>query len=487
MRRWLRLPQSIHPRVVLSHLLVSLISIVLVAAFAATAIFNAAYRDMENSLEDLALSASNALSTPVRLVVEGKENPESLKTPLAQVFSRFPDINYAIYGKDGNPIISNREITVAKADSGNAPEVWQAFQSDVGEGSSVRLNRLGERAYFVAVTVRSDEKVIGVLRVSIPIQTALAPARRWLALLLFVSLMVAGTVSLFGWFLANTLTQPIQDLTEAASRLARGDLNARVVPTGPQEIHRLSEAFNFMAGRLQDHVVELRAFVANASHELRTPLTVVKLRAEALQDGALEDPPVAQKFLDDIENEVDRLGVMVNDLLDLSRLEAGLTPEKQTQINLTAVATDVFETLSIRAARAGLELKLDIEPDLPNMIGNEDQIRRVFYNFVDNAIKYTTKGGQVEVYLRAGKNRKAVRILVKDTGVGISAEDLTHIFERFFRVEATRPRSGTGADKGSGLGLAIAKSIVEGHGGRIGVTSQLGKGSTFWAELPTNT
>jgi signal transduction histidine kinase len=177
---------------------------------------------------------------------------------------------------------------------------------------------------------------------------------------------------------------------------------------------------------------------------------------------------------------------MVNDLLDLSRMEAGLAPDKRSLINLSAVATDVIETLGIRASRAGLELKLDVEPDLPQLVGNEDQIRRVFYNFVDNAIKYSARGGEVEVYLRAGKNRKAVRILVKDTGVGISTEDLPHIFERFFRVEATRPRYGSGADKGSGLGLAIAKSIVESHGGRIGVTSQLGKGTTFWAELPTN-
>jgi two-component system sensor histidine kinase VicK len=237
-----------------------------------------------------------------------------------------------------------------------------------------------------------------------------------------------------------------------------------------------------MAGRLQDHVDELRAFVANASHELRTPLTVVKLRAEALRDGALEDTSVAVQFLEEIESEVDRLGRMVNDLLDLSRMEAGLGSQKRSPVNMGTVATDVFETFSIRSNKAGINLSLDLEPDIPLMMGNEDQLRRVLYNFVENAIKYTPRGGRVELILRAGRKGKTIRVLVRDSGPGISAVDLPHIFERFYRVEATRPRYGT--SKGSGLGLAIAKSIIENHGGKIGVSSQLGKGSTFWVELP---
>jgi signal transduction histidine kinase len=237
-----------------------------------------------------------------------------------------------------------------------------------------------------------------------------------------------------------------------------------------------------MAKRLQSNVNELRAFVANASHELRTPLTVVKLRAEALHAGALEDPEVADRFLDEIETEVDRLVRMVNDLLDLSRMEAGLETGEHTLINLSTIANEVYETFSIRAARAEVDLNLDIEPGLPPVKGNEDQLRRVFYNLVENAIKYTQSHGKVEILLRSGSNENAVRLLVRDTGPGINAEQLEHVFERFYRAETPQQRPGT--IRGSGLGLAIAKSIVEGHNGEIGVSSQIEDGTTFWADLP---
>jgi signal transduction histidine kinase len=237
-----------------------------------------------------------------------------------------------------------------------------------------------------------------------------------------------------------------------------------------------------MASKLQSNVNELRAFVANASHELRTPLTVVKLRAEALREGALEEPEIARRFLGEIETEIDRLVRMVNDLLDLSRMEAGLETSQRTLLNLSAIANDVYETFSIRSTRAEVHLELDIEPGLPPVIGNEDQIRRVFYNLVENAIKFTPSGGKVEMLLRPGAKDHTVRMLVKDNGPGITPEHLPHVFERFYRAETTTARPGT--VRGSGLGLAIAKSIVESHGGEIGVSSQPGNGTSFWADLP---
>jgi signal transduction histidine kinase len=248
-------------------------------------------------------------------------------------------------------------------------------------------------------------------------------------------------------------------------------------------LQQLAEAFNSMANRLQANLVQLRAFVANASHELRTPLTVVKLRAEALREGALEDPEVANRFLSEIETEIDRLVRMVNDLLDLSRMEAGLDSGKRTLLNLGAIAHEVYETFSIRATRAEVNLNLDVDPGLPPVMGNEGQLRRVFYNLVENAIKYTPCNGQVELLLRPGPNPNTARLLVRDSGPGIAPEHLPHVFERFYRAETTQPRPGM--VRGSGLGLAIAKSIVESHGGEIGVSSQLGNGTTIWADLPT--
>jgi signal transduction histidine kinase len=284
--------------------------------------------------------------------------------------------------------------------------------------------------------------------------------------------------------LANNLAHPIQVLTEAAENMKGGDLGVRVVPSGPEELHRLAVAFNSMAKRLQSNVNELRAFVANASHELRTPLTVVKLRTEALSDGALEEPEIANRFLSEIEVEVDRLVRMVNDLLDLSRMEAGMEEESYTKLHMSTIAKEVYETFEIRAAKTDITMNLDIEPGLPSVEGNEDQLLRVFYNLVENAIKFTPKGGQIDIQLRPGPKNNTVRILVHDNGPGIAPEHLPHVFERFYRAEQTSP---PGTVRGSGLGLAIAKSIVEAHGGTIGVSSRVETGTTFWADLPAAT
>ncbi|MEJ2598248.1 MAG: HAMP domain-containing sensor histidine kinase [Anaerolineales bacterium] len=476
---------SLNSRLVFSHLLVSLVSIIMISVFAGSAIFNAAIKDVENNLEDLAFSTGNALELPLYQYSISQGDLTTVRDVLDRLLSKHEGINYTLYRTDGTPILDNSGVLPAPATRDNSPEVLDALQDEMGEAHQIRNGTNGERMFFVAVRIQRENQAIAVLRLDAPLASSFVAARNALGLLALVGVLVALSVSLFGWILATNISGPIQNLTKTAERLAGGDMGARVTPSGPQELHRLAEVFNTMAGRLQDHVDELRAFVANASHELRTPLTVVKLRTEALRSGAMEEPVVAEQFLAEIESEVDRLGRMVNDLLDLSRMEAGLISQKRSLINMGTIATEVYETFSIRAARAGLKLNLDIEPDLPEMMGNEDQLRRVLYNFIDNAIKFTQRDGEIDVFLRSGRKGKTVRVLVKDTGPGITAEDLPHIFERFYRVEATRPRYGT--TKGSGLGMAIAKSIVENHGGKIGVSSQVGKGSTFWAEIPTHT
>jgi two-component system phosphate regulon sensor histidine kinase PhoR len=227
--------------------------------------------------------------------------------------------------------------------------------------------------------------------------------------LFLVSIFVALAVSVFGWLLARNLTRPIQQLTTAA----------------------------------------------NASHELRTPLTIIKLRVEALRSGAVNDPPVADRFLEEVESEIDRLSRMVSDLLDLSRMEAGLASRSRTWLDMGSIADDVCETFQIRAERAGINVELNKDPALPSMMGNEDQLHRVLYNLFDNALRYTPKGGTVVVTLITKNSGKTIRLEVRDSGRGIPPEHLPRIFERFYRAEATRPHYG-GEDKtssGSGLGI----------------------------------
>lgn len=476
----MKFAETLRARLVISHLLVSIISIILMAAFAGRSIYQNAISEVEHSLQGLAFAAGNALELPIQELRAGRVEPDFIKDMLAQMFADSPDIGYTVFNPDGTPIADSNETLPPNATLTNAPEVIEALENDTGRGVSIRDNISGEEMIFLAVLVQREIEVTAILRLGLPMEPTKADARNSLAVLLLASLLIAFGVSLFGWILANNLARPIQGLRLAAEDMERGDLGVRVEPSGPYELHRLGEAFNKMARRLESNVNELRAFVANASHELRTPLTVVKLRAEALQDGALEDAQVSRKFLVEIEEEVDRLVRMVNDLLDLSRMEAEMHTIQQSLLNMSVITREVYETFKIRAENAKVKLVCTIKPDLPSVMGDEDQIRRVLYNLLENAINHTPRGGRVELILSNSPKNGAVRITVQDNGQGIAPEHLAHVFERFYRVEATS----TGATRGSGLGLSIAKSIIEAHGGEIGVESELKSGTTFWADLP---
>jgi len=477
--------RSLNTRLVISHLAVSLISIILMAAFAGRSIFQAAITEAEHNLQALAFAAGNALELPIQNLRLGQVSEADIEGLLETMFSDNPDLEFTVYRNDGFPYATNSQVVPPRADRDTAPEVIEAMLTDVGRGIDIRSSDDGETVMYVATLIQREIEVIGILRLGAPMEPTMQAARRSLLVLILAAAVITSGVGLFGWLLARNLANPILVLTKASEHMEMGDLSVRVRPSGPQEMHHLAVAFNSMASRLQSNVTELRAFVANASHELRTPLTVVKLRAEALSDGALEEPDIAGRFLSEIESEVDRLVAMVNDLLDLSAMEAGMEEKPYSKLNLSTIAKEVYETFSIRATRVGVNLELDIEPGLPSVMGDEDQLRRVFYNLVENAIKYTPSEGRVELLLRPGLNKSTTRVLIRDTGPGIAPEHLPHVFERFYRAESPQTRPGT--VRGSGLGLAIAKSIVEKHGGKIGVSSQLGDGTTFWADLPANT
>jgi len=218
-----------------------------------------------------------------------------------------------------------------------------------------------------------------------------------------------------------------------------------------------------------------RDFVSNISHELRTPLASLKALVDTLRDGALDDPPAAQRFLDRMDTEVDAMTQMVQELLELSRIESGQVPLRLQPVSVAEVVAPPTERLRPQAERAGLALSLAIPPGLPPVLADAERVQQVVTNLVHNAIKFTPAGGQVTV--SAAAQRGEVVISVRDTGVGIPAADLPRIFERFYKADRARRRGGTG------LGLAIAKHIVQGHGGRLWAESREGHGSTFYFSL----
>jgi len=218
-------------------------------------------------------------------------------------------------------------------------------------------------------------------------------------------------------------------------------------------------------------------FVSNVSHELRTPLASIKALTETLQEGALEDPPAARRFLSRMEVEIDNLTQMVQELLELSKIESGRVPLRRKFALPGELIEKAVERIQVQAQRSGLTLTTNYPEDLPSVLADPDRIGQVFVNLVHNAIKFTQPGGNIVV--SAYPERGRIVFKVADTGVGIEPEALQRIFERFYKTDRARSSGGTG------LGLSIAKHIIEGHGGRIWVESEIGLGSSFYFTLPT--
>lgn len=348
-----------------------------------------------------------------------------------------------------------------------------------------------DQVLFTIAPVIYQKQVLGIVRLELPMRLVREASQMLWARIIGVSLLaglVTGVVSL--WF-ASLLTKPISQLTHASVAIAHGDLNQRVVVTGPEELQHLAASFNLMADRLSRVMADQRAFVANAAHEFRTPLTSIRLRAETLREGAKDDPSVAEQFLLDIESETVRLAHLVDELLDLSRIESGLSEPQRAPVALEKIAREVVDEYAPRATTAQVELELDAPAGLPSVNADAEQLRRVFINLIDNALKFTPQGGTVKVQVTASPNAEARKSLgaghwvvasVRDTGTGIPPEDLSRIFERFYRSDKARAR----ATGGAGLGLAIVKSIVDAHAGKIWAESELGKGTLIRVALPAN-
>ena len=219
-----------------------------------------------------------------------------------------------------------------------------------------------------------------------------------------------------------------------------------------------------------------RDFVSNISHELRTPIASVKALAESLQEGALDDPSVAKDFLARIDAETDKLTQMVQELGELASIESGEAPLRKEPVSIAEVIEQAVQRLKAQADRAGLGMDVGMPGDLPRVTADRDRIEQVLVNLIHNAIKFTPTGGNIRI--SAKSENSTVVISVADNGVGIPADDLTRIFERFYKADKARSGGGTG------LGLSISKHIVEAHGGRIWAESVEGQGSTFHFTLP---
>lgn len=306
-----------------------------------------------------------------------------------------------------------------------------------------------------------------------------------LGILLAFSAIVA--VAFAGWT-AEDVRRSVSGIAAAARDVAGGGQGIRVQPSGPDELAGLGRDFNLMAERLEEsdrrrrEMEEARRHLfAAISHDLRTPLASIRAMVEAINDGVVTDKETTQRYIHTVLGEVQRLNGLIDDLFELSRLDAGVLTLNIEPGSVHDLVSDTLEALQVQAAEKGLRLRGQVDENLPPVLMDHARVQRVLFNLVQNAIRHTPPDGAI--LLEAAEEDGAVRVDVVDSGEGIAPDDLPHIFERFYRGEKSRVRGQGGA----GLGLAIARGLVEAHGGRVWAQSVPGEGARFSFVLPTAT
>lgn len=296
--------------------------------------------------------------------------------------------------------------------------------------------------------------------------------------LYILNLIVGIIVGILSYFFSNMITRPIVQMIEVIEKMAHGQLHQRININGSDEIAELGKAFNVMSDQLEQIDSSRQEFVSNASHELRTPLSSMKVLIQSLliQEGQPEE--IYREFLKDINSEIDRLTNIINDLLDMVKLDK-MAPLNLQELSLTELIQNIVKRTQPLADQKNIEIIFD---NKKNIVGTFDEIKasQAISNLIDNAIKYSNEWGIVEITLSQDNYHNIVE--VKDHGIGIPQEDLNKIFERFYRVDKMRSRD----SGGTGLGLSIAQKAVLIHGGKITVESEVNDGTTFTLYFPRN-
>jgi two-component system, OmpR family, sensor kinase len=458
-------------------LLLAVILIIFGGALYAILAFSS-LNQVDSTLERRAAEVQNGINAALAVQSEPRIflSRGRLTLPPANVFAT-PGVYVQVSTLDGTP------VTLSENLGGQTLSVPSAVITRVIDGDATFTNTTNGdvtlRIYASPLVFGSQ--TVGIILVGQSLQGTYETLAR-LATLLGIGILLGLLLAAIGGaFLADRALAPIERITLTAESITHSnDLTRRIEePKSRDEVGRLAATFNEMLVRIDGIFRAQQQFVGDVSHELRSPLTAIRGNLDLLRRGAADDANARQEALAAIDSESARMQRLVSDLLLLAQAEAGFKIRKE-RVELDTILLDVFR--QARAMAKGVTVNLAQE-DQAQVIGDADRLKQLLMNLVDNAIKYTPAGGTVTMSLV--RDAGAVRIAIKDTGIGIPSQDLERIFDRFYRVDKARPRGLlTVSGGGTGLGLAIAKWIAETHGGKIQVESQPGKGSTFTVSLP---
>ncbi|MCL4530892.1 MAG: HAMP domain-containing histidine kinase [Chloroflexi bacterium] len=418
------------------------------------------YRQTETRLR----AAQEILAVQPALLTQTQ--PVDRLAVIAQAFN----VRVLVFAKNGALLrdSSSSDAAISLPIAPIIPRVAPSIRDFSGKVWLYSLKHLPDGNWLMVAAARPKVAVLAVLT-----DELLVPLAEGGLIALLLSLILAYAI-------ARWVADPLQQII-AVSRTMPADGVRAVSEGGPHEVRALTRSFNAMLARVASAQQSQRDFVANVSHELKTPLTSIQGFAQAILDGTAGTPEARQQAAQVIYNEAGRMHRMALDLLDLARLDSGTADLKVAPVNMTALLNGIAEKFSPMASKSGVNLNIDLANDLPILNGDGDRLAQVFTNLVDNALKFTPRGGTVSI--RAVQDRGEAQVSVSDTGEGIPADAIPHIFDRFYQADSAR----SGGEKhGAGLGLAIVHDFVVAHGGRISVRSAPGRGTAFIVHLPLN-
>ncbi len=444
-------------------LIVALVVCTVIIAF--SAVFSSIYTERVEALAFDLTYEFNALSNAT------KTNFKDAAVELAENFPNKQSLEVQVIDRDGNIIVT----TTGFQPTEQVMPDYEAAKKNK-DAASARVVTAGGESALAGTTAIYDKsgRYLGAYRWI----TSFKSTNKMIATIIFgislVGFVILAFFALSGLYFTRSIVKPIRDVSNIARKIAMGDFNSRIEITKNDEIGELCDTINYMASELDQAENLKNDFISSVSHELRTPLTAIRGWGETAKMSVGTDEALVNRGLDVVLSEAERLSGLVEELLDFSRMETGRLSVVSTEINVSKILTESVDMYIELARQQGIELIYTRPAEDSLALGDQNRIKQVFINIIDNAVKYTEKGGQVLVDQTCEEG--CIRITVKDTGVGIPAQDIDRVKEKFYKANKTV--------RGSGIGLAVADEIIKQHQGLLFIESTEGVGTTATIVLP---
>lgn len=458
--------KSIKTRLVKNFMLIIVITVVILEIALINGVKSYYYRNIEDILTN-----QIEFSTAYYLRYFSSNILEDIIIDDVDVFWKHTTAQVQILNTDGKLLMDS--LGVKNDDKTILPDIKKAIDGEKGLWIG-NVDYYNKPIMSVSTPIKDQDRIIGIIRFVISLEETNTIISTISILLIWMGLIVIFISGMVSIFLANSIVRPLQEVTRVAEKMADGQLKIRSNITLKDEIGKLSDTLNYMAEELIKKEQIKSDFISSVSHELRTPLTSIKGWAITLKSEDLNGNEILLDGLDIIEKESDRLSNMVEELLDFSRFVSGrIRLEKEPFLIIDTIRM-ISKQLSPRANSCKIDFQLDIDSSIGLMLGDENRIKQVLINILDNAFKFTPEGGKVN--LKASKGNDVIILKIDDNGAGICELDLPHVKEKFYKGKSSQSHSG--------IGLSICEEIVKLHDGSIEILSKLNEGTTAIVKLP---